>query len=1075
MRDDCETALATHVTYTRSQLVSLYVTARPGPDVRDCIRCLGLRATVQLRSVRDRVYLRRYRGCRSGRVRRPLPLLRSVGNGCVVIVGNRPTARTTVRRPPSVRQVHIDRHTASVGPKCVFGCFNIRSIAQNLVDLLDDRHDLNIHVFFLVETWHDRDCVDLRRLRSDGYQVVDRPRPRTRDDTVSTNHGGLAVIAVPGVRLVALDLGVVKPVTFELLVVRVVSGSSSSVVVLVYRTGPVASAFFGELSYVLDRVATLVEPVFVVGDMNIRLDRPNDSWSRQFTDVLASHGMTCHVTVQTHEDGGLLDVVASRDDLPSPSVDVIDVGLSDHQLLRWSTSLFRPCPVYSSVVRRPWRQLDKASFRAGLLSSALCRPDVWCELDVDGLARLYDGEVTALLDRLVPARSVRCRRRPSDPWFDQDCRAAKRRTRLLERAARRADPTDAAAVIAATTAWTTQRRAYRALLRRKREAFWQDKIESEHATPRRLWRSIDALMGRGRAPPCDAIGATDFHRFFDAKVAAVRASTADAPAPSFVPAPPGCQLFDFRLLTADDVAAAVRALPDKQSSSDPIPTRLLKDSIDVLAPFLVELFNRSLCSSSVPSTFKAAYVTPLLKKPDLDTADAASYRPIANLSVLSKLLERLVARQLLDYLNTAGLLPNLQSAYRAHHSTETAVTKVLADILLALDTGDLAMLTLLDLSAAFDTVDHETLLRRLEVSFGLGGCVLDWFSSYLDRRVQNIRCGSSTSTPALVRFGVPQGSVLGPILFLLYTADLMRLIERHNLHPHIYADDTQIYGFCSPTAVLPLQDQMSVCVDEVALWMRSNRLQLNTAKTEVIWFASNRRQDQIPQVPVRVGEDFISPAATVRDLGIYLDSAATMKGHVTKTVSACFAALRQIRSIRRSVPRRVLLSLVASLVLTRLDYGNATLAGLPGYLLDRLQSVLNAAARLVCSARKYDHITPLLRDLHWLRSPQRIEYKLAVLVYRCLHGTAPSYLAAGLHRVADMDGRRRLRSASTLALVVPPTRRSTIGDRAFPVAAARVWNGLPSNVTLSPSLSAFRAQLKTELFRRSYADFDRRA
>jgi len=193
---------------------------------------------------------------------------------------------------------------------------------------------------------------------------------------------------------------------------------------------------------------------------------------------------------------------------------------------------------------------------------------------------------------------------------------------------------------------------------------------------------------------------------------------------------------------------------------------------------------------SVPSSFKAAYVTPLLKKPDLDSADPKSYRPIANLSVQSKLLERLVARQLLNYLNAAKLLPERQSAYRAYHSTATAVTKVLADILLALDKGDIAMLTLLDLSAAFDTVDHAILLRRLEVSYSLGGAMLSWFGSYLDGRTQFIRCGRLSSDPTASICCVAQGSVLGPILFLLYTADVLPLIERYNLHPHGYADDT---------------------------------------------------------------------------------------------------------------------------------------------------------------------------------------------------------------------------------------------------------------------------------------------
>ena len=152
---------------------------------------------------------------------------------------------------------------------------------------------------------------------------------------------------------------------------------------------------------------------------------------------------------------------------------------------------------------------------------------------------------------------------------------------------------------------------------------------------------------------------------------------------------------------------------------------------------------------------------------------------------------------------------------------------------------------------------------------------------------------------------------------------------------------------------------------------------------------------------------------------------------------------------------------------SRLDYGSATLAGLPTRLLDRLQSVLNAVARLVYGSRKYDHVTPLLLDLHWLRVPERIAFRLAVLVYR-QHGVAPSYLAKELHRVADVESRQRLRSAASTALVVPKTVHTTIGDRSFCVSAARVWNSLSPLVTSSPSLTVFRRRLKTELFMRSY-------
>jgi len=322
-------------------------------------------------------------------------------------------------------------------------------------------------------------------------------------------------------------------------------------------------------------------------------------------------------------------------------------------------------------------------------------------------------------------------------------------------------------------------RAYERYRRQTTDGSAKTKVESERSSPRRLWQSIDTLTGC--VPLSTTVDANDLHRCFDDKIAGVRASTADAPPPYFVPAPSDCNLSAFRVPQTDDIVAIIRKLPNKQCATDPIPTQLLKDNVDLLAPFLTELLNRSLSSGVFPKQFKTAFITPLLKNPDLDPSDGKSYRPISNLSVLSKTLERFVARQLIAHLNEWKLLPELQSAYRANHSTQTTVLQVFSDILGALDRGEFAALTLLDLSAAFDTVDHPTLIKRLKVSYGISDTALRWFSAYLQQRCQHVHCRSSNSTPSLLLCGVPQGSVLGPILFLLHTADLVRLIQNGGL------------------------------------------------------------------------------------------------------------------------------------------------------------------------------------------------------------------------------------------------------------------------------------------------------
>jgi len=217
------------------------------------------------------------------------------------------------------------------------------------------------------------------------------------------------------------------------------------------------------------------------------------------------------------------------------------------------------------------------------------------------------------------------------------------------------------------------------------------------------------------------------------------------------------------------------------------------------------------------------------------------------------------------------------------------------------------MLTLLDLSAAFDTVDHGTLIWRLETSYGLRGRLLRWFSSFINGRTQSVRCGPGKSAPLFLWVECHKGQS-SDRSFSSYTRRISyRWLNATHFYQTCMLTTPRSWDFCSPSRTASLQEAMSVCIDEVSQWMRSNRLQLNTTKTNILLCATSRRQHQIPQTPTRAGYDYVMTARSVWDLGIYLDADASMTTHVTKSALSCFAALRQIRAIRRSLTRPVLL------------------------------------------------------------------------------------------------------------------------------------------------------------------------
>ncbi|KAK3532253.1 hypothetical protein QTP86_012531 [Hemibagrus guttatus] len=287
-----------------------------------------------------------------------------------------------------------------------------------------------------------------------------------------------------------------------------------------------------------------------------------------------------------------------------------------------------------------------------------------------------------------------------------------------------------------------------------------------------------------------------------------------------------------------------------------------------LLPFITTVINGSLTSGHVPTAFKKARVIPILKKPALDPSDISNYRPVSLLSFLSKILERIVCNQLSDYLMQNNLHDPNQSGFKAAHSIETALLAATEKLHAARSAKLSSVLILLDLSAAFDTVNHKTLLSTLR-SLGICGTAWEWFASYQDGRSYQVKWKGLTSALCRLSTGVPQGSVLGPLLFSLYTHSLGKVIFSHGFSYHCYADDTQLI-FSFPPSDTTASARISACLADISSWMTAHQLKLNPSKTELLVIPGDPSPAQ--DLVLSLNNSMISPSATAHNLVVTMDN-----------------------------------------------------------------------------------------------------------------------------------------------------------------------------------------------------------
>ena len=942
-------------------------------------------------------------------------------------------------------------------------CINTRSIRNKTGDFIDYVLSSNTHICAITETW--LTAAD-DAIRSEctpcGYSFADHPRESNRQG------GGTGILCKLPLTPQKVSAG--EKTSFEFSEWIIKAPDVRFRIVVLYRPPQPASIFFEEFSTYLETVITCQEPLIITGDFNIHVDTPGNAEAGKFQDIIGNFGLNQIVTDQTHQSGHTLDLILTRHgDNMVTGTPMAKYFISDHAFVHCSLSFAQSNYLGKWITYRRLKNINTEDFIEDVYSSGLVNTSVTlsCSNDFQELVERYDTTLKTILNKHAPLKTKYVSIRPRAPWLTHEVKELKQQRRKRERQWRRNKSEET------RIAFQESRNKCRAAINAAKNRFYSEKIYECEKDQKKLFHLVKSLLKPQPSPSlyCD-LTPDGFGNFFVAKIDKIRQDLDSIDLPQVaLPSTTSdihasTQEFQhFQPLSEKEISQLVIKAPNKQCKTDPLPTWLLKSILGSLQPVLTQMVNFSFHLACFPDAWKEATITPLLKKPDLDMK-YSNHRPVSNLTFVSKLVERAAVKQLSDHLLNNFPLPSFQSAYRSGYSTETALAKVHSDILLSMDQQELTLLVMLDLSAAFDTIDHKIMLETLQRDCRVCGRALDWFKSYLEGRKQQIIFKGELSKFYELKYGVPQGSCLGPVLFTIYAAPLFKIIEHHLVYIHGYADDHQLYTSFKPRSPLNLQDaikKLEHCIADVRHWMLTNKLKINDTKTEVMVIGSRQQLTKVNINGIKIGNDVIKPVRSLRNLGVIMDENMRMDRHIGKVCKTAYYHLRNIRRIRPFLSKDAASILVHAFVSNQLDYCNALLYGLPKYMIDKLQHVQNTAVRVLLKLRKYDHITPSLQRLHWLPVCQRITFKICLLVFKALRGLAPGYIKNCLevHQITQYQTRSTTRA---IRLKIPRIKCLTFGGRALPSSGPKLWNNLPENLKLQTDYKQFKRQLKTHLF-----------
>ena len=490
---------------------------------------------------------------------------------------------------------------------------------------------------------------------------------------------------------------------------------------------------------------------------------------------------------------------------------------------------------------------------------------------------------------------------------------------------------------------------------------------------------------------------------------------------------------------------------NKASGVDDLSAKYLKISAQVISKPLTSILNLSIQNSSYPDALKKAKVTPVFKKGC--KSDINNYRPISVLPIINSIFERHVSTCMISYLEKNNLLFQYQSGFRRLHSCQTALTKIVDNWLNALNNKETVGTVFLDLSKAFDLVNHKLLLQKLAM-YGFSQKAILWFDSYLTNRTQQVYISGKLSESNTISIGVPQGSVLGPLLFLVYINDLPLSISSCVLD--LFADDATLSS--SDPSVLSLTNRLNADLENFQDWCKKNKMVLNIPKTKAMFISSRNAANRIMENPpdLKISNETIQLSSNEKLLGVNIDNTLSWTFQVENTVKKCNSLLYLLNRIKcyLTIPVRKLF--YNAYILPHLDYCCTIWGNINNNLTDTLVKFQKRAARIILDRSIDTPSADLFAELNWMTFPERVKYQKAVLMFKIMNNLTPSYLNNLYSYTSDIH-QRSLRSTTDNLLYVPKPK-TEIFRNSFSYSGSMMWNAIPESVKQSSSVAMFKAK-----------------